>query len=89
MTSDLSTDNAKALGGISSSDVASEVPICVSNNAIDSQKAYPSATNPCGERVGKEEKFSAVLQGPENLARRPKPFCISNRLKLETTILLN
>ena len=74
MTSDLSTDNAKASGGRSSSDVALEVPNFVHDNAVDSQGAHSSATNPCCERVGKEEKFSAVLQNPEKSCEAAQPF---------------
>jgi hypothetical protein len=74
VTSDLSTDNAKASGGRSSSDVALEVPNFVHDNAVDSQGAHSSATNPCCERVGKEEKFSAVLQNPEKSCEAAQPF---------------
>ena len=62
MTSDLSTDKAKASGGKSFSDVALEVPNCVNDRVVKPQCVHPSATNPCCERVGKKEQFSTVLQ---------------------------
>ena len=62
MTSELSTDKAKASGGRSFSDVALEVPNFVNDRVVKSQCEYPSATNPCCERVGKKEHFSTVLQ---------------------------
>ena len=62
MTSDLSTDKAQASGGRSFRDVALEVPNFVDVVVAKSQCVYPSATNPCCERVGKEEQFSTVLQ---------------------------
>ena len=89
MTSDLSTDKAQASGGRSSRDVALEVPKFVDVVVAKSQCVYPSATNPCCERVGKEEQFSTVLQASEQLCREINPLHIGSRLKLVATILKN
>ena len=51
-----------------------EVPNFVHDNPADSQGVSSSAHNPCSERVGRDEQFSAVLRDPENSCEAAQPF---------------
>ena len=63
-----------------SSSVETEVPSFALNQQVDSQSVHPSATNPCCERVGIEEKFSTVFQESEGRSEAAQPSVQSGDL---------
>ena len=78
MPPELSADHSKVSDGKTDKHVAVEVPNFVDDVAERFQGAVSSAANPCCERVGKEEHFSAVLQrldhssGTDHTGLQPK-----------------